>query len=533
MKSNIQILCDACRNGSLSKIEALLNPRKFFMFSKTTKIDLNAVDSLGETPLSIASGKGYKEIVEFLVAHGADVNGAIRDRVTATPFSTPLYIALRYGIEAIAELLISKGADVNMAVAVPIGSDTESHSRERQIRDDLISMGADLIKAQEMAIESTREYLTPLYFAVDKGFKGITELLIAHGANVNASKKDGTTLLHLASAKGYKEIVELLITNGANVDAKTNKGETPLTVASEAGNKEIGALLIRRRNGVNNLSMRPEVTAVPPFKVRCAKCDSLYSIGEDSIVVTMDITAALFDRSIRLQSLNSNLDAKKDLISFSFEIPQERRDAELNQTKETVRSIIESLKRGQQRSWICNQCKHVNNYSERPPIINPYEALVSVAYLYVSQFPGFIKTAEDLQSAVEFIVGSARNIEENKWRNEVSSSAQSPTLELVKAKMTELGDDGYLSLVRNSLSRTDILLLLELCLQWATLFPLGPLMVLKDRSDLGEQKVTVYEALHENIGKVISPLLLLGERMGVSKDQVKDRLDQTVKIALR
>jgi len=55
--------------------------------------------------------------------------------------------------------------------------------------------------------------------------------------------------LHWAADKNYKDVVELLLAHGADVNAKDDKGKTPLDVAikSEQSNKEIIELL--RKHG--------------------------------------------------------------------------------------------------------------------------------------------------------------------------------------------------------------------------------------------------------------------------------------------
>jgi ankyrin repeat protein len=70
--------------------------------------DVNAWDDSGWTPLIHAAEGGHKEIVELLIASGADLNAHIH-----LAGSTPLHYAALFGQKEIAELLIAKGADVN------------------------------------------------------------------------------------------------------------------------------------------------------------------------------------------------------------------------------------------------------------------------------------------------------------------------------------------------------------------------------------------------------------------------------------
>jgi ankyrin repeat protein len=72
--------------------------------------------------------------------------------------------------------------------------------------------------------------LIPLHYAVDKGQKNIAELLLSHGADINA-KSDfyGATALHLATGGGSCDVVKLLLTKGADVNAKMKGGADTTT----------------------------------------------------------------------------------------------------------------------------------------------------------------------------------------------------------------------------------------------------------------------------------------------------------------
>ena len=68
--------------------------------------DVNAKTGVGETPMQIAYQKGHTEIVELLIANGADGNAKGDGQ-------TPLHGAAYWGSKEIVQLLIAKGVDVN------------------------------------------------------------------------------------------------------------------------------------------------------------------------------------------------------------------------------------------------------------------------------------------------------------------------------------------------------------------------------------------------------------------------------------
>jgi len=130
-------------------------------------VDVNekAVNWNGFTPLHLAATmKGHKEVVELLIANGADVNAKSESG------STPLHGVFN---GEITELLIAKGSNVNARTGVG---------------------------------------QTPLLFAVTFGRKETVEILIAKGADVNAKDDAGVTPLDMAKKK--PEIAELLRKHG-------------------------------------------------------------------------------------------------------------------------------------------------------------------------------------------------------------------------------------------------------------------------------------------------------------------------------
>jgi ankyrin repeat protein len=67
----------------------------------------------------------------------------------------------------------------------------------------------------------------------------IAEMLIAHGADVNAAAADGTT--PIMTALGEK-MVTTLVKAGADVNARTSTGRTAINNIAHSDLSEIGAL---------------------------------------------------------------------------------------------------------------------------------------------------------------------------------------------------------------------------------------------------------------------------------------------------
>jgi ankyrin repeat protein len=88
---------------------------------------------------------------------------------------------------------------------------------------------------------------TPLHYASTKGHLRIVKWLLDHGADVNPKEKDGSTPLHIAAMYGHLETCRILLKCNADVDSQKHNGSTPLHQASrrwEEGSTVIVRLLL-------------------------------------------------------------------------------------------------------------------------------------------------------------------------------------------------------------------------------------------------------------------------------------------------
>lgn len=101
----------------------------------------------------------------------------------------------------------------------------------------LLSMGVD-------ANTRGRDGKRALDIACLKGDAEVVELLLAHGAEVNAKDaEDGSAPLHIGASFGRTDAVKALVSRGGDIKLKNAKGLTAFDLAVRNGYKELAALV--------------------------------------------------------------------------------------------------------------------------------------------------------------------------------------------------------------------------------------------------------------------------------------------------
>jgi ankyrin repeat protein len=77
----------------------------------------------------------------------------------------------------------------------------------------------------------------------------VVTLLIAIGANINATDHGSNTALYYAAGGGYEEVAALLLDKGAQANTRDDEGITPLMRACCDGNLGVLKMLVQHTQG--------------------------------------------------------------------------------------------------------------------------------------------------------------------------------------------------------------------------------------------------------------------------------------------
>jgi hypothetical protein len=145
--------------------------------------------------------------------------------------TTPLLVAITNHTPRLVKRLLELGADPNAATGA-YGERTVLHMASLHNQSEIVGMliGAGV----SLEHKDTIYGWTALHIAVGTGFftqHKTVRMLIAKGANVNATDHDGRTPLHIAleyfGTRNHRRLLEVLLAGGADLSAKTVDGMYP------------------------------------------------------------------------------------------------------------------------------------------------------------------------------------------------------------------------------------------------------------------------------------------------------------------
>jgi ankyrin repeat protein len=177
----------------------------------------------GETPLYVAVQYGKRNIVNYLLKNGANVNGQNRDG------QTPLFIAAQTGNYDMSLLLINAGANLNIW----------DNSRNTPL---FLAVGSDNLKVIDLLLLSgayvgmpSVNGMTPLHESINRTHDNNINRLIKSSSisTINIADDLKRTALHFAVLKGNKNAVSNLLSYGADCKVLDMQQQTPLDIAKK------------------------------------------------------------------------------------------------------------------------------------------------------------------------------------------------------------------------------------------------------------------------------------------------------------
>ncbi|CAG9856192.1 unnamed protein product [Phyllotreta striolata] len=226
---------------------------------------IDGTDEDGFTPLHLAVIAGNMQLVNFLLANGADVDALDNERHTVVHWATVCgeTSALRAVLTAGARVStpdVHGGYPLHYAAQMGAG-EKDSDLGLQVLRLLLAHPGA------EVACEDS-DGRQPLLWAASSGSAGAVLALIRAGAAVEAADKDGLTALHCAASRGHTDCLDTLLTLcGASVDVIDSNGCTALHYAVTLGHADATALLLAHGADPN----RQDRKGRSPAHCGCAK----------------------------------------------------------------------------------------------------------------------------------------------------------------------------------------------------------------------------------------------------------------------
>lgn len=163
-----------------------------YMGEKDSKIDLNKINIIEESALSIASSSWFLNIVKLLVEKWADIN------IKTSSWYTPLMSSCVNWQTEIAEFLIESWASINIKTVINHNGTGEG---------------------------------TALFFATRGWYIDIVKLLLKKGAYIDNINELWLTPLMMASVNHDIDIIEILIKSGADKGIENIYGEHALDMA--------------------------------------------------------------------------------------------------------------------------------------------------------------------------------------------------------------------------------------------------------------------------------------------------------------
>ena len=221
-------------------------------FGDYDEVDASDADE-GWTALLRAATNGQEAMLRLLIEHCADIEARSPSN------GTPLTCAAEGNYEAIVEFLLKSGANVH----------AEDNFGWKPLHRVMVNRGGEAVAQMLIThgadVNARCAYQkTSLHHAIEKGNDSMVSFLLAAGADFEARDIAERTPLHTAIESRLENMVRILLDAGADADAKDKGGRDALGAANHALRKspEITGLLAKHKKAMrSNITSRHSSTS--------------------------------------------------------------------------------------------------------------------------------------------------------------------------------------------------------------------------------------------------------------------------------
>ncbi|MBA2709463.1 MAG: ankyrin repeat domain-containing protein [Tatlockia sp.] len=238
-----------------SNVNALNLNGKSALYLATEQLNSNIVKSLlnagaipttyikpqKDQPVHIAAREGNYNLVKTFIEHDLNLleqENAFRE--------TPILLASAQGHKEIVDYLISKGANVNAVSYFPKHKDHGKSALYWATEKKYVDVVNSLAKAGAVTTTPISSLVQPIYLAIQYNRLDLVQALIKNDFKlINHVDRNGHTPLHWAASEGREDIVRYLISQDAELNPLAKDNKAPINLAAKNGNNQIVELLLK------------------------------------------------------------------------------------------------------------------------------------------------------------------------------------------------------------------------------------------------------------------------------------------------